>query len=512
MKRRTFLQTTAKASLSFPFLPRFGMASAFDLSPSNLHHDDDRVLVMVRLFGGNDGLNTVVPFTDDLYYKYRRDENSEDLSIDEKEVLKFPDAPNTGFWNVLSGWHELYAEGKMAVVQGVGYPGQSLSHFRSIDIWLSATDADKYDESGWIGRYFENMHEVGGRILPVAPYAIEFETNISRVLQTHRHPITMACQEIRYIPDSVHSGTSSSFVRSVVEEDYIRSVMNHSSVFLQRISQVEAKGIRNKVEYPAANTYMEQFFGYLARTARLIAGGLETKVYVIPTGMFDQHHFHKQAHKQELTNIDQSLKQFQRDLEALGIDKRVTVMVFSEFGRTITGNGSGTEHGAAAPVYIFGSKVRGGLYGVSPDMSVLNETFSVPHTIDFRSIYASILSQWFSAPSINIYPHVLPYVFEQLPLFYTEESQRLFDKRLVVFATPNPVSDAVTIWAEGLTSNDYCTLEVFDSTGKRVATADTLTMQNPVFKLPVVGLSSGMYTVIIRTLERSASVNISVVQ
>lgn len=414
ISRRDFLTMLAASGIALPGMPSL-QAFAHTLSPKSLlngdtQESDNTVLVIVRLFGGNDGLNTVVPYTDANYYKARRDRQY-DISIKPEAALKLPNSSTLGLHPALGSLKTLYEEKKLLIVQNVGYAEQDLSHFRSNEIWLTASDPSVYEQSGWIGRFLESRYPDYPHVLPDSPFALEMGRSLSRALSGRKNTtLGVNVNDTSFIPQSP-STTSAPYGKAAREVEFVRESLRQSNVFLTEIARVWEKEARNRIEYPK-----HEWSSYLARIARLIAGGMKTRLYLVNTALWDFHHNQLADQAQMLRDLGDALYAFQRDLEAFGVAKRVVVLTISEFGRRLETTHSGTDHGAASCLFLLGESVNAGIIGSDPDCSNTDADGNIRWQYDFRQIYASLLAQWLGAKPDEISPSALPHAVEQLPL------------------------------------------------------------------------------------------------
>ena len=418
--RRSFIRTTALGAAIGWTAPSFLAATfdqlhaeAADRAIQTITGKDAPILVVLQLAGGNDGLNTVVPFANDHYHRARPT-----LGLKTEQVLKLDG--QFGLHPALTGLKSLYDAGQLGIVQAVGYPNPNRSHFRSTDIWMTATDSDRYGNLGWLGRYFDNAcagsdPTVGvaiGRQSPLAfvakkPTGVALEnpdsyrfaegetdgnsdmtgsTKFYREMNAQGSP-TMSGGSVNMINGSAaHTGSPLDFLERTALDAQVSS---------DQIRSVAAK-VKNQAEYPAARLATD-----LKLVAKLIAGGMPTRVYYVSQGGYDTHQGQANAHPRLLTELGDSLKAFLTDLKALGQLDRVMVVTFSEFGRRVGENASGgTDHGAAAPLFVMGGRVKVGLHGEAPSLApgdLLNG--DVKFRTDFRSIYAGVLENWLHTPS-----------------------------------------------------------------------------------------------------------------
>ncbi len=365
---------------------------------------DDHVLVVVQFSGGNDGLNTVIPHSDDHYFKSRPK-----LALEGNNRIRVND--DLSLNNGLSGLKGLYDSGKVAIVEGVGYPNPNRSHFRSMEIWHTASDSDKNDLNGWIGRYFDNACD--GR--PQATAGVFLGNELPQAFYgTKGMGVSFSNpDDFGYVAGKKGDDTRSFRAMNDKNEpaenhtvDFLRHMTDGAMVSADRVHQIANK-FKNDNKYPK-----DPFALGLATIARMIAGGLGSRIYYIALGGFDTHANQRGQQDRLLARYSQGVTAFWRDLAEMKHDKHVLMMTFSEFGRRVSENASGgTDHGTAAPMFLIGDKIKGGLHGQRPSLTDLDQG-DLKFTTDFRSVYASVLSQWFNVkPSV-----VLGRDFKQLNL------------------------------------------------------------------------------------------------
>jgi uncharacterized protein (DUF1501 family) len=414
LSRREFLKksiTLAAAATSVPsFVSRTALAIEDPKDPALVSSKpgvpDDQVLVVVQLSGGNDGLNSVIPFTQDGYYKLRPS-----LAIPGDKVIRLND--DLGLHPSLAPLKDLYDNSQLAIVQGVGYPNPDRSHFRSMEIWQSAR-VESFETKGWIGRVFDhscnNSHlndcsptrsiSVGNTLNP----ALRGVSGTGVAVRNPEHLYRMTRLFSSSSPESGAPKQATPDEPSAL--DFLRRTALNAELSADRIRR-SVRQVQNRADYPR-----NPFAQGLQLIAGMIAGGMDTRVYYISLTGFDTHANQRGVHERLLTTFSGGLAAFQKDLGELGHAERVLGMVFSEFGRRVAENGSrGTDHGQAAPMFIFGAPVRPGLQGMHPSLDALADGDLHYHT-DFRSVYATVLEDWLHVDSQII----LGAQFEKVPI------------------------------------------------------------------------------------------------
>ena len=348
----------------------------------------NKILVVVQLSGGNDGINTVIPFGDKAYYQVRPT-----LAVASQDVLPLTDS--VGLHPNLAPLKNLYDQGQVAVIQGVGYPNPNRSHFRSMDIWHSARP-DTFERSGWLGRYLDACQCGQGDPLPAISVGDQlngvFWTDTTLVpavasvgafsFQTdtkYKNDRQLQIQTLQNIYNQ--AGTWSPF------ESLIRRGTVNALAGADQLQQV-ASAYQTPVQYPSNNPLANQ----LKMVAQIIAGNVGTRLFSVQIGGFDTHAIEKDHHAGLMKQLADGISAFMQDLDNIGRQDDVVLMSFSEFGRRVKENGSaGTDHGTAEPMFVVGSSVRGGLYGTYPSLEDLDENGDLKFSADFRSVYAGLL-------------------------------------------------------------------------------------------------------------------------
>lgn len=472
MKRRKFIKTTATAAA----LPMFinGMPlTAFSKSSifNSIDDESDKILVLIELNGGNDGLNTVIPI--DSYAKLSKFRPN--LLIPEPAVLKLND--KTGLHPSMTGMKSMYDNAKLKIVQSVGYPNQNRSHFRSTDIWKSGSGAEEYLETGWLGRYFDKKYPGYPEGYPNAenpdPFAITVGSLVSETCQglNGNFSIALIDPTALFTLNEGEDGNPNKNSCYGMELEFLRNSLLQTNSYIQVVKSANDLGT-NQVTYPEDNSLAEQ----LKLVAKLISGGLKSKVYITGISGFDTHAAQvddtdttKGTHADLLKQVSDAITAFQADLLAQGKEQRVIGMTFSEFGRQIQSNfSSGSDHGTAAPLFIFGSCVKPGILGENPGLpdQVQNQE-GVAMEVDFRSVYGSILKDWFEMSDADI-NEILFQGWQHLPLVKscTTATQDITDDPIDIKLYPNPVHEYgfVELNAE----NEYIHISILDAIGHQV--------------------------------------------
>jgi uncharacterized protein (DUF1501 family) len=444
----------------------------------DLLEDSNRVYVLIQLSGGNDGLNTVIPLDQYSTYKSLRT----NIAIPESAVLKLND--NTGLHPAMSSLKVLFDEGKAAVVQSVSYPNPNFSHFRATDIWNTASSYDQYLTSGWLGRYLNLVFPGYPDSYPTQsmpdPLAIQIGAITSLAFQGTSKNMAIAITNPDTFYQLVNNGTGGSDTDvpntfAGTELKFVRSIELKSQQYANSIKTAAGKG-KNLATYPTSNSLADQ----LKIVARLIAGGLLTKIYYVTLGGFDLHSNQvltsdttQGAHSILLKRLSEAVSAFQDDLKQLSIDSRVISMTYSEFGRRVASNTSiGTDHGTAEPVFIIGNEVSSGVLGNNPNLSDLTNG-NLKMQFDYRQIYKSILQQWFKVSDQDL-PNILTGSFQALPVIKTsqgvhENNSTIAESFILYQNYPNPFNGSTVIEFE-IKNDSHVNLKLFDIKGNEIMT------------------------------------------
>ncbi|MBS1976276.1 MAG: DUF1501 domain-containing protein [Bacteroidetes bacterium] len=377
LTRRGFLKRSMLATAGTALIPQFLKAWEGPVNTGS-----DNVLVIIQLSGGNDGLNTVVPYRNDIYYKLRPQ-----LGINSEKVLKVSD--DLGFNPAWGSMQRLYDEGHLTVINNVGYPNPDRSHFRSMDIWQSASGSDEHITTGWIGRYLDAQCKGCG-----SHSALEIDDSLG---------LAMRGSEMKGLalldPGKLFQATKQPFYKRLSEVDGDEP---HIAYLYKTAAETasNAQYIYEKSSVSAtATTFPNTELGKKLKTiAELIRSGISTKVYYASLSGFDTHVRQGMQQERLLSQYSEAVSALVSDLKQSGNLGRTLIMTFSEFGRRVTENASGgTDHGTANNLFLMGGSLRKpGFFNGAPDLSRLNEEDLV-YQIDFRQIYGTLLNRWLQA-------------------------------------------------------------------------------------------------------------------
>lgn len=364
--------------------------------------DNDRVLLLIQLQGGNDGLNTLVPLDQLPVLNGVRPQ----VALPESTLLPLGPGASRAFHPGMVGINNLWKEGKLGIVQSVGYANQNRSHFRSTDIWSTASPANVEYKTGWMGRVIERDHPGYPQDYPNAdsldPLAITIGNSASETCQGRVTNVSQTINDPFNVTTLAPGGdTSLADNRFGEQVAFLRTAISQTNAY-GTIIKAAAESGNSVVDYPDL-----PFANKLKNVARMIHGGLRTRVYVVSLGGFDTHAQQVTGgdtttgkHAELLQELSLGIEAFQRDLEGLGIADRVLGMTYSEFGRRIRSNaGNGTDHGDAAPLFVFGGCAGGAVMGENPQIDPdVEQRTGVPMQFDFRDVYGSVLTDWFGLP------------------------------------------------------------------------------------------------------------------
>lgn len=522
MKRRNFITKlgfAAGAPIAFHGVPLQLLAADRPLQRLAAQSTNDRVLVILQMHGGNDGLNTLIPLGNYEHYYSRRANIAIPWKSGRRTLIPLdstvPMEDQLGLHPDMHDFKMLYDTGKAAVFQGVSYEHNNGSHFRGRDIWFMGGDADEYYSSGWIGRYLNT--EYAPRQYPQDfptedmpdPLALEMGNDVSLLFhQTGNIPTSISLgsspgalanliAELEGFSDQVFDdrGLPPPFLDGSAykkEMDWILGLEDKSETYIKRLAELYANASETKATYPERYPFAapqgssrNPLSSQLQLVARLLEGGVKTKVFLVKIGGFDTHANQTEsydptmgAHAALMYHISSAMRAFNEDLRHRGIDHRVLTVTMSEFGRRIPSNGSyGTDHGTGGPVMIFGAGVKPGIFGTNPDMSADN----VGMQFDYRQLYASILHEWMEVDQQTIANEIFfrdfisgpnPNGGNYQPLDLVKETitgnnDFLKEKFQIASVYPNPASAYVQV---NLLINDYqdVLIELIDMNGRVV--------------------------------------------
>ncbi len=373
MDRRRFLRSTSLVSTAL-LMPRFLHAIP------NRPGGKGRILVVVQLTGGNDGANTVVPYRNDIYYRERPV-----LAIGKDKVLPLTD--ELGLHPAMAGVRELYDQGLVTIINGVGYPQPDRSHFRSMDIWQTASGSDEYLGTGWLGRYLD--------LSGAPPHGvIEFGGSLSLANKGKRMKAIALNEPARF-----HATTREPYFAALAQEQHQQEHVQLGYLYRTMAETYRSAGYIHETLRPQTSTAIwpkHELARQLRQVSSFIRSGMETSVYYTSADGFDTHVNQAARHENQLGAVSSSLAAFMTDMKQAGRGEEVLVMVFSEFGRRLKQNASnGTDHGTASNVFLLGGGLRTpGMYNEPTSLTALDDNGDLIHSVDFRSIYAMLVQDW----------------------------------------------------------------------------------------------------------------------
>jgi uncharacterized protein (DUF1501 family) len=499
MKRRSFL--AAGATITLPVFLN-GMRIGAHAKPSlfsGMAPGNDKVMVLIQLAGGNDGLGMVLPL--DQYSNLSKVRSN--ILIPETKALKLTD--NLGIHPAMTGMQKLFTDGKLTVVHSAGYPNQNRSHFRSTDIWSSGSGANEYLNTGWMGRYFQTNYPEYPDTYPNKtypdPFAITIGSTESETCQGTIVNFSLTLTD-PFSLSLLNQGGSTADMNTLYgkELDYLRTSISQSNSYSKVITAAANKA-KNLATYPQTT-----IAGQLKNVALMIAGGLKTNVYVVRIGGFDTHA--NQVDPTDTTvgqqatilkQISEAVAAFQEDLRLQKMEERVIGMTFSEFGRQIASNNSrGTDHGTAAPLFLFGSCVNQQIVGKNPTIAdKLQSQEGVAMQTDFRDIYGSILVDWFGVSTDKV-KTLLYNNFTKLPILKNCALATDVDETIIeatgLNIYPNPFRDTATLQFRTAEAA-YIRVSLFDTLGSelQVITSQNMPAGDHQFQLDGSNLDAGYY-------------------
>ena len=390
LSRRQFIAHSSSLVSTAAFVPTMLCRAALAATASR----DAPVLVVLQLDGGNDGLNTVVPYADDAYVRARPK-----LHIPAKDVHKLSDS--VGLHPRMRAAKELFDDGLLSIVQGVGYPNPDRSHFRSMRIWQTASfDDATHNSYGWLGRAFDHKNEQKNAGEPSSVFIGEDQVPVALWGRRSAAIATSRIDDLVLSKKTAAAQSSSDADDKAAEPDQSLQQFVTKQVVsaYAAANQLERQGLLSDATGPS---YPDTALAARLRlVSRLLKGESQARVFYTVQGGYDTHAAQTYTHGQLLADFSQALKAFLDDLRTSELSERVIVLAFSEFGRRVAENGSlGTDHGAAGPVFLAGKGVRPGLHGQTPRLNDLDASGDLKSSLDFRQVYATLLESWLSIPS-----------------------------------------------------------------------------------------------------------------
>lgn len=389
MERRKFLQIAATGTGGLLLIPEFLRANSFFGTGDKL---SENKLIFIQLNGGNDGLNTFIPFTDPLYYS-----NRPTLGISKDNIINT--SFGMGFHPALKDFATILQEGNLSVIQNVGYPNPNRSHFRSQEIWQTASDSQQYLDYGWLGRFLdiqckdENLKSLN----------IDTIDNLALKAAASNGVTVKDFNKIK----QYNLGDNKIQLSDNPQLDFVRKIQYASLEGMEEIN----KALQNSEKYTEsyANNPLAKNLEWIAK---LIKGNLASKVYYTSLNGFDTHNNQLQSHHKQLTVLNDAVYSFYKDMKNSKLLENVTLVIFSEFGRRVQQNGTGTDHGTAGPMFILGGNNKGKIIGKNPNLNLLDQGDLI-YDIDFRSVYATLLKNKydFDPTVINIKNKIIKDLF-----------------------------------------------------------------------------------------------------
>jgi uncharacterized protein (DUF1501 family) len=483
MKRRKFISALSAAAVIPTIIDGISMKTfaASPLMRALANSTNDHVLVLIQLGGGNDGLNTVIPL--DQYANLTTARNN--ILIPSASVLPLNGTSLTGLHPSMTGIKQLYDNNLATIVQGVSYPSPNFSHFRATDIWMTASDSDQTLTSGWAGRYLDYEYPnypVGypNTTMP-DPLAVQIGLTSSLTLQGPAAGMGISIIDptnfYNLIAGIEDPAPNTNYGRELT---YIREVSRQSQAYTTRITQVANNVTSQSTSWPA--TGVNSLADQLKIVSRLIGGGSQTKIYLVSLGGFDTHSGQTDildtttgTHADLLSKLSVAVSAFMDDLNYLSVADRVVGMTFSEFGRRIISNaGTGTDHGAGEPMLLFGNSVQAGILGTNPVIpanATVNDNVAMQY--DFRSVYASVLNEWFCVPQADL-NQIMLQNFQLLPIIDSNACVVGIDElnkkagQSLVDNYPNPFTTST--YVNFKSAGGHVLLQVFNGEGKLLKT------------------------------------------
>lgn len=490
MKRRQFIRSMSALSMPLGLgLPGLSLQNILPI----LENPSDKILIIIQLIGGYDGLSTFVPIDQmDSLYPLRSN-----IMPEEKNYLKVSE--ENAFHPALNGFYQLFQEGQMSVIQNVGYPLQNRSHFRSLDIWNTGSGSSDYLDSGWMGRYADIIQSTELDY----PWAISLGKNVSETCQGQSKNHAISLVDPSSPIELPYGELTDSHILSFSENlEFIHNTILDNNKYGKVLETAFEKGNSLSNRYPEDNTLAQQF----KTIAQLISGGLPTPVYTVSLGGFDTHANQVSGADKVsgtlpnlLRTLGDAIHAFWDDLNQLGLEKRVLGMTYSEFGRKIISNASlGTDHGDAAPMFVFGDCLQQPIIGSNPIISKeVSPRDGIPFQIDYRNVYGSILEDWFDFDRTNIQNIFTNHSYENLNITQscdTLSNSNILPNDLSIRIFPQPVNRQLQIQINRVPKGELH-LTLVDLQGKEIKKWKYTIHHGSDFYqvLPIPRLATGLY-------------------
>ena len=505
MKRRDFIKNSSAATIPV-MLGKVNVSALNNPFFKLLNQEDDRVLVLIQMSGGNDGLNMILP--KDQYANLAAVRSN--ILVPESSILDLTDT--VGLHPSMTGLKQVYDDAKLNIIQSVAYPDQNRSHFRSTDIWQTGSNAKEVWTTGWLGRYFNLLHSDYPTGYPNEafpdPFAITIGSSVSETCEGTGGNFSTALVDpgnLSALATPVNRTLPNTCFGEQME--FLVNSISQTNAFNEVIEVANNKGANLSSKYGEENRLANK----LKVVARLIAGGLKTKVYVVDIGGFDTHSDQvlggdstTGTHAELLAELSDAIAAFQDDLQLLSLEQRVIGLTFSEFGRRIRSNDSlGTDHGTAAPMMVFGACVNPAILGENPVISPeADRQEGVAMQFDFRSVYSSLLVDWFGVEVQTVRDLLYP-DFQHLPILNTCSQTTAVDfletNLVKLTASPNPFSQQTQL--EFSVQSGWVKISLFDVMGNelRVLTSQRFSEGTHQLSLDTGDLATGSYICHIQT-------------
>lgn len=500
MKRRDFIKISSVISIPV-FFNGFGVKVFANKPVPSINEYNDKVLVLIQLDGGNDTLNTVIPL--DQYSNLSKVRSN--IMIPENKVINISNG--IGFHPEMQGLKNVLDDNKLNIIRAVGYPNQNRSHFRSTDIWMSGSAANVQKTTGWFGSYFSLEHEEYPNGYPNSdinyPFAITIGSTASSTCQGKFGNYSLAVSNANQAGE-LFEGEWDTFPNNCFgnQLSFVRDTIRQSNAYSDIVSEAFNKGNNLSTKYPEDNKLAKS----LKDVAKMISGGLGTKVYLVRLGGFDTHSGQVEAndvtkgkHGLLLKTLSDAIEAFQDDLKLLKLEERVIGMTFSEFGRRIQSNASyGTDHGSAVDLFVFGKCINAGFTGKNPEISDnIDKKEAVAMQFDFRSVYGSLLVDWFEADEDEVKSFLFD-DFQKLPIVNSCSPSSAENLSQIDFnpeITPNPVENKAKLTF--IANGEQVKISIINELGAELKIIANRKFSQGIHEIPLYTgkLSSGIYFV-----------------